>query len=97
MLIQTRSVGSPVGFAFKTIHYGSPQRGGRYKQGALIFFRIPEKSYGSLGFDRKPLGSLGSLKGTSTGVLFGCVARKIDGDSWFTWWFNQPGKPIFSE
>ena len=30
------------------------------------------------------------------GVLFGCFGRKIDGDSWFTWWFNHlPGKPIY--
>ena len=26
------------------------------------------------------------------GVRFGCFARKIDGDSWFTWWFHHlPG------
>ena len=25
----------------------------------------------------------------------GCLPRKIDGDSWFTWWFNQlPGPSI---
>ena len=30
------------------------------------------------------------------GVLFGCVGRKIDGDSWFTWWLHHlPGKPIY--
>ena len=30
------------------------------------------------------------------GVLFGCFASNIDGDSWFTWWFNHlPGKPIY--
>ena len=23
------------------------------------------------------------------GVLFGCFARNIQGDSWFTWWFNH--------
>ena len=23
------------------------------------------------------------------GVLFSCFGRKIDGDSWFTWWFNH--------
>ena len=29
------------------------------------------------------------------GVLFGCFARKIDGDSWFTWWFHHlPGSSI---
>ena len=28
------------------------------------------------------------------GVLFGCFGRKIEGDSWFTWWFNHlPGNP----
>ena len=27
---------------------------------------------------------------------FVCFARKIDGDSWFTWWFNHlPGKLIY--
>ena len=25
----------------------------------------------------------------SIGVLFVCFARKVDGDSWFTWWFNH--------
>ena len=26
------------------------------------------------------------------GVLFGCFARKIDGEPWSTWWFNHlPG------
>ena len=34
----------------------------------------------------------------SVGVLFGCFGRKIDGDSWFTWWFNHlPGPSIFSK
>ena len=34
--------------------------------------------------------------GDRIGVLFGCFARKIEGDSWFTWWFNHsPGKPIY--
>ena len=29
-------------------------------------------------------------------LFFGCFGRKIDGDSWFTWWFNHlPGKPIY--
>ena len=29
------------------------------------------------------------------GVLFG-FGGKIEGDSWFTWWFNHlPGKPIY--
>ena len=29
------------------------------------------------------------------GVLFGCSARQIDGDSWFAWWFNHlPGPSI---
>ena len=28
------------------------------------------------------------------GVLFGCFGRTIDGDSWFTWWFNHPGPSI---
>ena len=29
------------------------------------------------------------------GVLFGCFGRKMDGDSWFTWWFNHlPGPSI---
>ena len=32
---------------------------------------------------------------TIIGVLFGCFARKIDGDSWFTWWCNHlPGPSI---
>ena len=31
------------------------------------------------------------------GVLFGCVARKIDDDSWFTWWFKHlPGISSYS-
>ena len=31
----------------------------------------------------------------SIGVLFGCFARQVDGDSWFTWWFNHlPGPRI---
>ena len=29
------------------------------------------------------------------GVLFDCFGRKIDGNSWFTWWFNHlPGPSI---
>ena len=29
------------------------------------------------------------------GVLLGCFGRKIDRDSWFTWWFNHlPGPTI---
>ena len=28
------------------------------------------------------------------GVLFGCFGRKIDGDSWFTWWLNHPWPSI---
>ena len=31
----------------------------------------------------------------SIGVLCGCFGRQIDGDSWFTWWFNHlPGPSI---
>ena len=27
---------------------------------------------------------------------FGCFAGKLNGDSWFTWWFaHLPGKPIY--
>ena len=44
-------------------------------------------------------GGGGGLEGNwvgSIGVRFGCVGGKIDGDSWFTWWFNHlPGKPIY--
>ena len=30
------------------------------------------------------------------GVLFGCFAEKVDGDSWSTWWFNHlPAKSIY--
>ena len=33
---------------------------------------------------------------TGIGVLLGCFGI-VDGDSWFTWWFNHlPGKPIYS-
>ena len=33
---------------------------------------------------------------STIGVLVGCFGEKIDGDSWFTWWFNHlPGKPIY--
>ena len=36
-----------------------------------------------------------SLWGTHIGVLFGCFSRQIDGDSWFTRWFNHlPGPSI---
>ena len=29
------------------------------------------------------------------GVIFGCLGRKIEGDSWFTWWFcHLPGSSI---
>ena len=33
----------------------------------------------------------------SIGLLLGCFARKIEGDSWFTWWLfsHLPGKPIY--
>ena len=28
----------------------------------------------------------------SIGVFLGCFGRKLDGESWFTWWFNHlPG------
>ena len=30
------------------------------------------------------------------GVLFGCFGRKIEGDSWFTWWFNHLPGPFIS-
>ena len=30
------------------------------------------------------------------GVLFGCFGRNIDGDSWFTWWFNHLPGPFIS-
>ena len=26
----------------------------------------------------------------TVGVLFGCFGRKVDGDSWFTWFNNLP-------
>ena len=36
-----------------------------------------------------------AVKVLRRGVLFGCFGRKIDGDSWFTWWFNHlPGPSI---
>ena len=35
------------------------------------------------------------MRHTGIGVLFGCFGREIDGDSWFTWWFNHlPGPSI---
>ena len=37
-----------------------------------------------------------SLSLRRIGVLFGCLARKIDGDSWFAWWFNHLPGPSFS-
>ena len=39
----------------------------------------------------------GFLNGIATaGVLFGWFVLKIEGDSWFTWWFNYlPGPSIF--
>ena len=37
-----------------------------------------------------------SQTATLIGVPFGCFAGKVDGDSWFTWWFDHPpGKPIY--
>ena len=36
-----------------------------------------------------------SATSTGIGVLFDCFARKIDGNFWFTWWFNHlPGPSI---
>ena len=29
------------------------------------------------------------LVGGRVGVLFGGFGQKIEGDSWFTWWFNH--------
>ena len=39
-------------------------------------------------------GSQRPLFSGGVGVLFGCFGRQVDGDSWFTWWFNHPGPSI---
>ena len=50
---------------------------------------------GSVGGETFCFLSLPMYSGT-IGVHFGCFGRKIDGDSWFTCWFNHlPGKPIY--
>ena len=49
---------------------------------------------GSLALNFKPR-LLQTKQVTSIGVLFGRFGRKIEGDSWFPWWFNQPGRSIF--
>ena len=36
------------------------------------------------------------VKERTIGVLFGCFARKIDGDSWFTWLFIHLPGPFIS-
>ena len=36
------------------------------------------------------------LNSYALGVLFGCFARKIDGDSWFTFWLNHLPEPSIS-
>ena len=38
---------------------------------------------------------LPSLPFGGIGVLFGCLARRIDGFPWFAWWFNHPPGPIY--
>ena len=41
----------------------------------------PEEPTNALGYSRLP------RKPSPIGVFFGCFARNIDGDPWFTWWF----------
>ena len=38
---------------------------------------------------------LDSVSSTTIGVLFGGFGRKLDGDSWFTWFHHLSGKPIY--